>query len=333
MSYASKVFPQLFSNDCVDVRKIIELGGEIRTKPIPPSLSYDSYKSLDKTQFGVLQDTVMKNFVLTLEEAGLLRDPEYIKSLEPLFLPQDINPTTEARLFAALHATKVDNFNYENLLTIELVTPGDINGVSLADLKDWAKKYLSHPRGIKVIKNLVKDSDGVPFELTNLVLDVQFFTCNDPNLWAFSGVGILYFNVHAFTAALEQVKANVPQDYKDQPKQALKLAIAAVGFHESAFMAIRKALNNANLSWVDRLKHGYNYCYTLEPGVLAQTLLFKLPPPHWFRCILKSRMEEMVAFAENKSAKFPRNFDVPVNDQLNFCFGMYQVGKREAEIM
>jgi len=155
MAYAAKVFSLLIQEDTFNNfhAVISTLCEEIRTKERIPSLAYDSYKPGDPVFFGDMQDTVLKNLVLLLDDPDTHPLPCIIKKLEPLFLhadPQD--PNAEARLFAALHATKVgftDLLFILNLTEIKLVDSGDIDGVGLDELKDWALKYLSHPRGKK----------------------------------------------------------------------------------------------------------------------------------------------------------------------------------------
>jgi len=132
---------------------------------------------------------------------------------------------------------------------------------------------------------------------------VQFFKSVDTDLWAFSGIGTVYLNIIPFTQAY--VKAKRHAVFAEQPKHALLLAVAAAGFHESAAMAIRKALNNANVSSVDNFARWYPHFYTSDPGTLAQILLFKIGIPRWWLIDSKEARDAMFAFAEQKISEFP----------------------------
>jgi len=244
-------------------------------------LPYDSYDY--KKSFGRLQGAVMVNFVDVLYDGGKSNVADVLK-LKSLLFSDPSNPSTEARLFAALHLLKKhlpDSRGWDDLLSIKIVHSGEVAGVGLSQLKAWAVSLIYHPRAWKILTEVVRTTHPdpkPPIEITptNLEPKVHFFTSDNTSLWAFSGIGTIFLNLSAFSKAYDDCQARANFDELLFPN-TLKLLVAAVGYHVIVHLAVWKAANDANAFEVsEEMDRNYGHFYLCEPGLVAQIRFFGL---------------------------------------------------------
>jgi len=271
-------------------------------------LAYSSYDHSDAS-ISKLQDYVMINLLISLCNIPYVVGRPEVAHFRSLILPPKKDPTAEARLFAALHLAKTSVPNSWELLTLELVDSGEVAGVNLQQLKEWAIKLIFHPRGWKLLLQMVKYSNSqlnppvIDISPNNLVSKVQFFTCQDVGLWAFSGVGTLFLNLSAFAHVHEEYTRKDFDFLSDFSKIAPLLA-ATVGYHEIVYMAVLKTADNVNTTGVEgNLKQRYGYYYSVNPGLIAQIRLFGLGGiPEWFY-LKDSHAQDFLEYIKNGTRK------------------------------
>eukprot|EP00026_Physarum_polycephalum_P011213 Phypoly_transcript_11419.p1 GENE.Phypoly_transcript_11419~~Phypoly_transcript_11419.p1 ORF type:complete len:344 (+),score=42.54 Phypoly_transcript_11419:39-1070(+) len=204
-------------------------------------------------------------------------------TLRPLFF--DEGDLAIARLFAALHllnGKNVELHEIEALLHLTFVESTEIGNLPMAELEVLSVKLLSHPRATKVFKEIIDTSfnyDSPPaIAPSELVSKVVFFELtNDPELWGFSGISTIYVNVASLLKGLQQFAIVGTSTIELRNDLGLKLMVSAIGLHEGANMAVRKAHNDLKYNQINRKFHHLGN----SPGAIAQVRFFDLPLLRW----------------------------------------------------
>eukprot|EP00026_Physarum_polycephalum_P005127 Phypoly_transcript_05155.p1 GENE.Phypoly_transcript_05155~~Phypoly_transcript_05155.p1 ORF type:complete len:306 (+),score=24.87 Phypoly_transcript_05155:1024-1941(+) len=219
-------------------------------------------------------------------QIGLEHKPSFMR-LRALFF--DEGDTAIARMFAALHLVNGHDFEVSdlyNLQNLKLVDSDKIKiGIhSLEDLKKWTVKLLTHPRAQKVFRDIIDTTfpalqNPVHVPPVELVKNVVFFDLdNDPELWAFSGIGTVYVNCSSLRKGLESFTIEGTANIEMRGDLSVKLMVAAIGLFEAANMAVRKVQNDLLFVPDPNIKfHNLGN----SPGAIAQVRFFDLPLLNW----------------------------------------------------
>jgi len=212
------------------------------------------------------------------------------RAIFPLFTGTGL--VAEARLFAVLYLSQNlhgDFTTFVQQLKIQLVNSGMVGEVSLSDLKIWALKLLSHPRGIQVLNdiydafNFEEHAALNPAELVSSN-QVHFFSSPDAQMYGFSGIGSIFINLDSLQQAYLKLKKK-QEDWELEDKECFsfqtKMLVAVIGFHEAAHLAIRRLTNNASESSFREVSMKFSYIPRLDVGIIAQIRLFDLPLLDW----------------------------------------------------
>jgi len=274
-----------------------------------PILPYDSYNAPKSIE--VLQDTVIHNYLISILDSGEV-PVAYLKATQPAITPDPSDESREARLFAALQLTKMNALasvkSFQDLATLKLVKAGKIGSVDIAEMKTWAGKLLLHPRGKKILSQLITDmlllkSDQTTLDnISQAVKKVEFFTCEDKLLWSFAGAGTIYLNLSAFQTGVDSLaKYKNPQT----DKKVVLLAIAAAGWHAIAHLSYRKATNDLNAPGMDVSGGPLEWLSTQDVGTAAQILVFApiRGIPRWFVLHDAETLEELYAYVDHGTKK------------------------------
>lgn len=224
-----------------------------------------------------LRDAAMENLIQWVESPLSVKD---VRELLAYF--KETGDEADARLFASLpllkqfkpqtHGEKV----CKTLRTLKLVTDNlKVGDVSLSDLKAWAVKLLSHPRGKKVLTDMVDTIDEGGFTLDGLTENSIRFISSEygVELWGFSGIDKIYINIAALNGAHKEAISLGYWSSKDL-EMYTKMLVAVIGFTEAAHCALRKVDDDAK-DWKFSVIHQfYTHCSSRDPGVIAQTELF-----------------------------------------------------------